>query len=362
MDQLRQSDQKRLLEFVRDCYAIRDPESLESFPGKLVTALSRLIPSLHTSYAEVCPEKGEFHHVASAPEISTPEVSRLLTQHMSDHLPLVYYMQTGDKAVPRISDFASRSRFHDSALYNGFYRQYDVEDDLCIGISPGPERCTAIAWHSDRCFTDREQSVAALARPYVVQAWRNARLFSEMSSQLQVLKAGLEGAALGVISCDSEGRAQFVSALARQYLVEYFGASKNLDRQLPQELLRWVRCQYEQLNKKDVPPVLLPLAVRKGDNQLVVRLLSRAGGIVLLLKEAASERKAVARDGVSLSRRESEVLSWAAQGKTNSEIASILGIALLTAKKHMEHILQKLQVENRTAAAALALRSLSRND
>jgi DNA-binding CsgD family transcriptional regulator len=32
-----------------------------------------------------------------------------------------------------------------------------------------------------------------------------------------------------------------------------------------------------------------------------------------------------------------------------------------TAKKHMEHILHKLRAQNRTAAAAIALQSLSRD-
>jgi len=46
---------------------------------------------------------------------------------------------------------------------------------------------------------------------------------------------------------------------------------------------------------------------------------------------------------------------------TRGEIAAILGVSLHTVKKHMEHILHKLGVRTRTAAAAIALQSLSRN-
>jgi DNA-binding CsgD family transcriptional regulator len=67
-------------------------------------------------------------------------------------------------------------------------------------------------------------------------------------------------------------------------------------------------------------------------------------------------------ESASLSRRELEALAWIAQGKTNSELAAILGISLSTAKKHVEHILDKLGVETRTAAASIALRSPSRFD
>jgi DNA-binding CsgD family transcriptional regulator len=360
MDELKQSDHKRLLDFVRDCYAIRNFEPFESFPGKFVVALSRLIPSLDASYAVLYPRTGEFNHVGSTPEISTPEVSRLLLLHMNDHFPLLHYMRTGDGSALRFSDCLSQRQFHDTGLYSDLYRHYDKEDDLCIGVCNGPARLIGIAWHSDRCFTDRERRTADLVRPYVVQAWQNAKLFSEMHSQLQVLEHGLEGAALGVIACDSEGRVRHITALARQYLAEYFGASRNLDRQLPQELLRWVRCQDAQLNKGDLPPVRLPLAMQKADNRLTVRLLTSAGANLLLLEEKTLARNSAAGDGLCLTRRESQVLSWAAQGKTNSEIADMLSMSLPTTKKHMEHILQKLGVRTRTAAAAIALQSLSR--
>ena len=54
-----------------------------------------------------------------------------------------------------------------------------------------------------------------------------------------------------------------------------------------------------------------------------------------------------------LTTRETEVLHWMAEGKRDGEIATILGIAPRTANKHVEHILGKLGVETRTAAAAL---------
>lgn len=58
------------------------------------------------------------------------------------------------------------------------------------------------------------------------------------------------------------------------------------------------------------------------------------------------------RRALGLSPRQGEVLGWAAQGKTNAEIAVILGISPLTVKKHLESIFHTLGVENRTAAVA----------
>ena len=61
---------------------------------------------------------------------------------------------------------------------------------------------------------------------------------------------------------------------------------------------------------------------------------------------------------LGLSGRESEVLFWVAQGKTNPEIAVILGIGRRTVATHVEHILAKLGVENRCAAARCASEAL----
>jgi len=52
----------------------------------------------------------------------------------------------------------------------------------------------------------------------------------------------------------------------------------------------------------------------------------------------------------SLSRRESEVLSWVSRGKTNSDIGEILGISRRTVDTLLSRTYQKLGVENRTAA------------
>jgi DNA-binding response OmpR family regulator len=61
----------------------------------------------------------------------------------------------------------------------------------------------------------------------------------------------------------------------------------------------------------------------------------------------------------SLTPRESEVLSWLAKGKTNRDIAEILGMSHRTVNKHLEHIFEKLGVETRAAAAALASRAIA---
>jgi DNA-binding NarL/FixJ family response regulator len=57
-------------------------------------------------------------------------------------------------------------------------------------------------------------------------------------------------------------------------------------------------------------------------------------------------------DETTLSPREREVLAMIAKGLRDREIAEVLGVAETTVKSHVRHILDKLHVRNRAAAAA----------
>jgi DNA-binding NarL/FixJ family response regulator len=63
---------------------------------------------------------------------------------------------------------------------------------------------------------------------------------------------------------------------------------------------------------------------------------------------------------LNITPREAEVLLWVAQGKSNADVASILGMSEKTAKQHMGNLFVKLGLENRNAAAMRAVEVLSR--
>lgn len=60
-------------------------------------------------------------------------------------------------------------------------------------------------------------------------------------------------------------------------------------------------------------------------------------------------------DGRLLTARESEILRWVYEGKSNMEIGAILGISGLTVKNHVQNILRKLKVQNRAQAVGKGL-------
>lgn len=125
---------------------------------------------------------------------------------------------------------------------------------------------------------------------------------------------------------------------------------------LSAEAVQWVR----QLAGGDsAPPRFTPPAI--GGRKLQFGFVGRTGSQELLLQLAELDQPAqeiLLRDRLGLTAREGEVLMWLARGKSNRDIAEILGLSPRTVNKHLETIYDKLGVENRTAAAMLALRTL----
>jgi DNA-binding NarL/FixJ family response regulator len=71
---------------------------------------------------------------------------------------------------------------------------------------------------------------------------------------------------------------------------------------------------------------------------------------------ALATPRLVADVEVPLTQRESEVLRQLAQGLTNKEIAHVLKISYETVKEHVQHVLRKIGVTDRTQAAVWAVR------
>ena len=109
---------------------------------------------------------------------------------------------------------------------------------------------------------------------------------------------------------------------------------------------------------KSAPVAEIIAAVRKVligesplDQEIATRLLMR------LAREAPKEEDAQEETSLpgSLSPRETEVLRLTAQGRTNQQIAGALLISVSTVKKHVQSIISKLGVSDRTQAAVRAV-------
>lgn len=70
--------------------------------------------------------------------------------------------------------------------------------------------------------------------------------------------------------------------------------------------------------------------------------------------DSPTEQPILAQPAIALTSKERHVLELVAQGKSNKEMAKLLGIAPETIKSHMKNIFSKLQVDSRAQAAVAA--------
>jgi len=148
---------------------------------------------------------------------------------------------------------------------------------------------------------------------------------------------------------------RWMSSRAGLWITKYCAGFPRRGRRLPEPLDGWVRHQQALLAGATVPPPRVPFVVERAGARLVARLCSGSEQLLVLLEEQSDTIRLPALQELGLTRREAEVLTWLARGKTNSEIGKIVEMSARTVEKHLEHIFQKLGVENRTAAARCAL-------
>jgi DNA-binding CsgD family transcriptional regulator len=141
---------------------------------------------------------------------------------------------------------------------------------------------------------------------------------------------------------------QFADSTARRWLKQFFGQPIRA-KVLPRKVCRWMS-QHPQTRPGS------SLLTKKKDARLhLKKQKSYTPEITFLLLEFIKGKAPNAsRRHRDLTPRECEVLFWLARGKSNAEIAAILGIQPSTVGKHLERIYPKLGVENRTAAISFA--------
>lgn len=213
-------------------------------------------------------------------------------------------------------------------------------------------------------LTDTEHVLAAFdagGADYVTKPIRAPELLARMAAhmlaarQARQARNALDAYGHATIAVRLDGgqapRLVWQTALARRWLPEYFQSPPD---QVPAHLLDWL---LQAAQGRDVRP----LSTSQGARQLVATLQGRTlddDWLVVLreVSDAATVEATMLAFGLTL--RESEVLYWVAKGKTNRDIGDILGSSPATVKKHLERVYEKLGVETRTAAAALAIQKV----
>jgi DNA-binding NarL/FixJ family response regulator len=175
----------------------------------------------------------------------------------------------------------------------------------------------------------------------------------------QSARAALDVSGRYLLAVNRQGKIMWATPQAQKLLADSLGGGSVDELVLPEALRSWLEVvQQGKAGSKAQATTSFP------DNpRLKLHYLGNAGAnefLLRLAKEAGSDLSAELSSEFGLTTREGEVLSWLSKGKTNRDIAQILGLSPRTVDKHLEQIYAKLGVENRTAAAAIAVNAKHR--
>lgn len=161
-----------------------------------------------------------------------------------------------------------------------------------------------------------------------------------------------------LLATDSQGNPLWRTPQAAALLTSLFGPIEGFRTDLPSDLIVSLRHALAARNAGG------SFSIGRGVTDIAVSLLSEVGADEILFRpsEPVTSKSEETRllDTFGLTERKAEVLVWLARGKSNHDMTEILGISPRTAHKHLERILSKLGVENRSSATSVARRAIGR--
>ena len=107
--------------------------------------------------------------------------------YVHQHPFATLFRMPGQARVSTILAITSAKEFHKKELYNEFYKQLGVEDQLAVGLQRGNDACV-IAYSRDRSFTQKEQTIMEVVRPHMQIAWQNWQRVRDLERRLQLLE------------------------------------------------------------------------------------------------------------------------------------------------------------------------------
>lgn len=319
-----------------------EPCSLATFPERLFELMTMVAPGhfMHLSVTKA--GFGAVDAFMSAPahrELMELVERREEVQRMPGVSDNTFYL-TADHAPTSFHDLVSRRTLESTVLWEAFCRPLKLEYDLSVNFHRSDDLFYTISSSRNR-------------RPYSTEERRTLSwLQPHLRQRFQQMLAAEPGHPLGRpanstlnvpwLLCSDDGRVLGMAPGTNVFLQK---SNQRISGRLPSVWRDWLRTQLSPVTAESTH---LPLLIEGPKGCLVVHCLrnlySRQHRLIMELKPSA---------GPPLTCREKEVGRWLVDGKTNEEIANILGISRATVKVHVEHILGKLRVENRTAAARI---------
>jgi DNA-binding CsgD family transcriptional regulator len=168
----------RLLDLIGDVAELLE---LEEFRAGVVQAMHRVVPADWVGLSDVGPDAESVVEIVEPPPPAelTPTFAQLAHQN-----PLVErFERTRDGRTYRFSDVVTREQLHTLEIYRRVYKPIGVEYQIAFTIESGADRLLAIhlsrrRTHGD--FSDRDRDLLNAARPFLIQAYRNALRYTAL--------------------------------------------------------------------------------------------------------------------------------------------------------------------------------------
>lgn len=172
-------------------------------------------------------------------------------------------------------------------------------------------------------------------------------------------RAALDAFGRFLLATSRTGRVLWYTPQAAKLLGDAFKDFEREDYVLPHDVQLWLhQCAAGQSGSE---PASIKLKARNSPVAMRLIYIAQIGPdeyLLRLLEGEIDDDRTLLKRKLTVTEREAEVLLWIARGKSNRDIAEILNLSPRTVNKHLEQIYAKLGVENRTSAAALAVRTI----
>lgn len=329
-----------------EIYRLRDAASL---PAVMLQAIRRLIPCLFCTYNHFDNRAGNLvaaYHPAEW-QGKMEAIMPRMAPHLDSHPVYRNVYDNGDGSPHFVSDFATEEEWSRTP-FAAALETIGVRDSLIFCLHTSRQELVFIALNrAERSFSERDREVAASLRPHLAAALENAVAFTEAQALALLSARAIERASQGVALVDRQGNILHTNAAAGDLLRRFFPKESSWKAVLPAPVRVWL---VRQQGSHPLPAE--PMDVPADGCNLLIRSATLADDrYILLFQENNFSLRTEKLQSLGLSKREAEVLHWVGEGKSNTEIGTILGISPRTVGKHLELIFKKIQVDTRVAAA-----------
>jgi DNA-binding CsgD family transcriptional regulator len=167
---------KRVLSLLGELIGLLE---LDELSYGLMRALREVVPSEYCAIHEL---PADLPHTVSLTDPPTQPADHSLFARLAPQNPIAeYFLRTRDGRAMRFSDLITRRELHQLELYRELYKQLGVEYQIAFTLPSGAERILGVALsRTKRDFTAAERDLLNVARPYLIQTYRNALAHTDL--------------------------------------------------------------------------------------------------------------------------------------------------------------------------------------